>query len=913
MMPSSSILGRTLTNECGDQGEQSVLHPLCFPEREAAQPPRLDKDSNKNETPHAAFPSLLVTPFAVAYDNILYGTGKEGQYRHKSQDNHHHHHSAPFSSSVARNDSFVDQHLDCDSSRLLEDDTSDKENHKQQLFHIPEEGHGEDDKNDCEESDALFNSSASRKSNHGTTNDSEVAPHVWWTWRNQDFEQNGRQISQLISNSSGTILVVASEQAGTVSILRGRDGRVLATRQVVPAPSTTSQVEEADGSSFPKVTIRLSFVASSLPSSESSDKDDSGGVDDLLVETIPSTEWALSSAPSWILVSNIHGMDLNAVDESVMAQAASKLKIQRIPTDSLASCGIVRQTIPFVVNDQTNNENGERRIRFLVVVEEMNNDLEPADKEKENNEEELHLLFYDYSAESNSIVRLESLVSKASSFFPDKTKFSSGLHLTTGGRSLTHDPLIVFSAAGIQDSPAVVWVDPVQCKPINVYHFAASKKSDDATAQLHQTKHVSGKSQTRVVALTSIHDSSSTNDASCVACAVESFKNTPSRSTPTCKIVVLQALLSPEINTSPRVLFEIPMTEAPSRLGSVVLTSVAHHSFAVRAGWTFAPKTKGLVESDVKLWDFVPNPEAACTIAQVRHLLAQQSYDKAQETIVSASAPSCTSLEIPYSGFHALEIPSFRFESLINSIPLMKDGSSSNYSSASIILPEIKDCIDALSRDSKRFLQACEFLWKSSAFSTIKDLRRLWSYIDFHLKKISTPSDKALEQVLSPMQQKVQDRLMALQLVEEFCKRHQSLRLDQVTSVDALVSLLVQEEYYDTVVNMWMTLGAATSLKGQEVSSKPILNVDALLLAFCEHCGPSSSGDGQLYEGLRDPSTYTQLLLRIILPALAINHPLLGLLRAWCCNTANGLDDIGKLDAAIDLLRVSEQVALNSW
>ncbi|KAL7557098.1 hypothetical protein ACA910_009189, partial [Epithemia clementina (nom. ined.)] len=605
--------------------------------------------------------------------------------------------------------------------------------------------------------------------------------------------------------------------------------------------------------------------------------------------------------------------------------------IQRIPcTDVVAAIpGTVQQTLPFFYKNRNEKDSANDQICFLLVAqgpsEEEENEQVKYESEGGKLEEQLFLVNLDYSAAENTLSRqTPPSSSRLPDLLPSTTSLHSGIFLkaTSCAVSTTayEAPILVCCAAGIHKDPAIVWFDPIQFKPIQVHRVVAPLLStaNDAHASHHAPK--AAHSRMEVVALTSIVDGAMSNqDTSCVAFAVQTLEGSgSSRNTNvTCTILIVQAVLSGERNNvSPQVIFQIPLSiDSPSNDMGLSLSSAYSKSFALRAGWKNAPSKKHASFSEkVMLWDFVPNAEKSEMIARAKFLLAQGSFDEADQLLsTEATKTGAKAVKAPFSNFDVLEVPWLRLKKLVlSTTPINEEVALTHpapYSVLSQHLRQVKDCISRLSVDPHRLLGVCELLWESpnDHSKSLKDLLRLWSFVDLHLKKSgSYGEDDNRQQLIGPMQRKVHDRIMALQLVEQFCEPHQVLvlPLDQVTSTDTLVSILIQEECYDTVAKMWTALG--TTISGptdqplqQESAPRATVSVDALLLAICEHCGYTGSS------GMcpREPSKYMGLLRHVILPSLAVNHPLLGLLRAWSCQTANGLDDHGNLGSAIELLR----------
>ncbi len=117
-------------------------------------------------------------------------------------------------------------------------------------------------------------------------------------------------VCHLASNHEGSI-IVASTNEGNISLLRARDGQVLATRRVSEASSTTKSAQ-------------VSFVADAH----------CHHAKDILIITVPSNRQETNESHSEnvrvIIVSNIDGQQLNDENMEAVTQAASKMSIDAI-------------------------------------------------------------------------------------------------------------------------------------------------------------------------------------------------------------------------------------------------------------------------------------------------------------------------------------------------------------------------------------------------------------------------------------------------------------------------------------------------------------------------------------------------------------------------------------------------------
>ena len=122
----------------------------------------------------------------------------------------------------------------------------------------------------------------------------------WWTWKTK----LQHTIESITSNQDGSIVAAATD-AGTVSLLRGCDGQILATRQVV---------EDGGGNAA----ASLSWILGK----------NSNDNDSLLLEV------STSEKTNLMLVSNLDGKRLNlSNDPAQVAEAARLIQLQTMPLE----------------------------------------------------------------------------------------------------------------------------------------------------------------------------------------------------------------------------------------------------------------------------------------------------------------------------------------------------------------------------------------------------------------------------------------------------------------------------------------------------------------------------------------------------------------------------------------------------
>jgi hypothetical protein len=173
------------------------------------------------------------------------------------------------------------------------------------------------------------------------------------------------RILQVASNTTGSVVAATTDQ-GTVSILRGRDGKVLATRRFNVTNNTdtekapASMNDEVDGSSTTNVLqevqalsdyvscSRLSFVVSPPTANSSPTSED---VNDALLVFSP------DNGGQVLLISNIQGDKLNDNRDTVVAQATQAMNLHNIKIPLLSHQSIYSMTAFFVRRDKERSPN----------------------------------------------------------------------------------------------------------------------------------------------------------------------------------------------------------------------------------------------------------------------------------------------------------------------------------------------------------------------------------------------------------------------------------------------------------------------------------------------------------------------------------------------------------------------------
>lgn len=160
----------------------------------------------------------------------------------------------------------------------------------------------------------------------------------WITWKTS-FAPH--QVCRVASNQDGSILV-ASTNGGTVSLLRARDGKILATRRVCTSEGTSRPAE-------------VSFV-------KNAHRHQSKDVLIILVPTADQLANENAADVNVILVSNIDGERLNQDEVESVAEAAKSMSIDALKLnapckdfEALEGCYLNASTVRFAAGDADGN------------------------------------------------------------------------------------------------------------------------------------------------------------------------------------------------------------------------------------------------------------------------------------------------------------------------------------------------------------------------------------------------------------------------------------------------------------------------------------------------------------------------------------------------------------------------------
>lgn len=267
-----------------------------------------------------------------------------------------------------------------------------------------------------------------------------------------------------------------------------------------------------------------------------------------------------------------------------------------------------------------------------------------------------------------------------------------------------------------------------------------------------------------------------------------------------------------------------------------------------------------------------PAESSLATIGKIRYLVKMDQFDEADKILATIGE---TDLD-PLADFHPSEISSARLQSLVSKEMPKPD--------------HIHKCLQGLKEGAmtlnptaiERFAQACEMI-------PDRVLERPVDQQILVIEKVLGFVSEAIDSNLSlantgvkDMEKKLSDRKNALLFVK-LVPKEDRVHLTGIRSTTDLLSKLLANKCYLLTQKLW---------ERQEGQTERI-SVDQMLEVFVQL--PAS----------HDPSGYLPLLKNILFPNMTIHNDLLPILRAWACESADGMDEneVG-LSSAISLLEV---------
>mmetsp|Transcript_64447 Transcript_64447/g.74194 ORF Transcript_64447/g.74194 Transcript_64447/m.74194 type:complete len:2711 (+) Transcript_64447:55-8187(+) len=726
------------------------------------------------------------------------------------------------------------------------------------------------------------------------------------------------RINQVASNPSGTVIAATTDN-GAVSIIRGSDGRVLATRRVV--------VKEQQDSAALEMAPEASFITTHQRCSSNSQNSTIVG-DALLVQT--------PDQPT-LLVSNIQGDRLNDNNDSVVTRATKSMNLQMVKIPSIQSFDIQclrgyfyysKKKPPFLNDDDDEDINYDTKIRLTLI----HNDL--------TGEARLALAEYDLGSQSCQLIQKN--ISLGSSWEIDTI---TGLRLI----SFADRFVLALAAHSIgqsrhqqQFNSKIIWIDPdhdldthkvlsdTGVVMVKGEYPLVSVLQENGIIQEHTNKY----QRCRIQALEFTHACNS-QEAIAMVVAIEGEKKSSN-----VQILQTQVILEDESQDETCSTLQLGRAHLvyrlliPSTVGTVQSICLCPLDKEIYGPYSFRSMTSLGWNRHEEIHAFqtrkrsgdnldIVDRHDGSAIGAIRLLITKQEFNKARALVHDVGMEIL--LQDEYAQFHPAEIVLEKLrQSLVSS---SSSSSSSSPLDRSIPNENWYESLTGLKRGTgnekgqRVVLEAADYLLNWHPNTEIKDassldfqisLKQLASYLSSFVETMKNVSNDFLDQdvpswISVPYQNRVhalEERMIAIQYLNDLlnninsdddavvCLESEvstnsmlSPQYSSIGSIDDLFSCFVQNGNFVAAEEMW----------GSTMRSK--LTVETMVSSI-----------------LRIPSTiaprkYATLLDEIVLPSLSINHELVPSILSWSCQMADEFDDVHEdgLDRSIYLLETIER------
>lgn len=704
------------------------------------------------------------------------------------------------------------------------------------------------------------------------------------------------RIFQIASNEDGSIIAATTDN-GAISIIRGRDGKVLATRRL-----STAIAFEGDNGNSPTSTFwcpHVSFLKSPTTTGPR--------VDALLVQ-LPS-----SNQPP-LLVSNIQGDRLNSMDDSVVAQATQSMNLDTIQVPSIPTRDVVLME-GYVPSQSPGDSGKEERpptsatiFRFVLIHE------GPAT----NGEKRLALADYNLSTQQCDILSKNRMFGTDACSIKWEIDERVGIHLHPIHHSGRYLLAVMARSSSLSPSKSPVnicWLDPdtsfTEGSPVHGEEPMRLKCIREHTLKnwLEETEEEERdlSREMQVLAFSFVH-SCDVNEAAAVAIILQIGNQTETRviqsqvkSTPAGSSNILHFTLGPVHQ-----LYSIPL---PASTRSTNICALEPREFGpysfrakVSAGWNI-PDESFVFQTASDVSQKPGDTLTGSSIGLIRLHTMLNNFSHARALVHNAGLE--TLLLDEYAGFHPAEIALQKLkQSLLNS---------------STVDVAMREALKVFERGSghaygqRAFLEAAEFLlfWPAQ--------------VDSKMKNISEPSMPTFSHLL----QSVSMFIDTMKSVSELFFDEDTQALTRAAFEDKLLNL---EKKLSTITYIAEELRDDSDTNTLERTHFPpelasVLTLDDL---FCTLLADGNfeqaekmlrsfsrtklSAEGMIEGFLRlspefRPHRYMRLLKELVLPNLSISHELLPVILTWSCSMADDLDDRSEdgIDDAITLLMTVEQ------
>jgi hypothetical protein len=543
-----------------------------------------------------------------------------------------------------------------------------------------------------------------------------------------------------------------------------------------------------------------------------------------------------------VVVDQIYGAQLNGVPESAAA-AARNLKIYALPATAVAWSSVATLTaLP--------SSPGEPHVLLLVSAT-----------------HEGHLVLWEWNLAAATLTALEGALPLGldDNVPRDAGTDDWGVDLRLGLHPQRYEEgWYVLVAATNGAESAVVWLDVAarQCRthvrlPSPLGAILPIRSTEGTLAVAVATKGDGSTGETHV----------STTTAAWTQLQVHQ--------------VVAEETLGLRVLSQPHLVFTIPLVEAV--LHTVSLTpSLDAEAYA----FTYHYCRGGAASAEPVLTEVRPGRSSLATVAQIRQSLALGRFDEADDLCERAGGDAL--VDTPLVHFHPSQVAAARLRAVVATTATLDDETQATATLAAGLEQLAAQAATGHATAVASFAQACTMipnqLLGERPDRQCQMVNLVLQCLARVLACLATSPDTVLAAAslrLQALETTLQDRGRALQFVVSMSDGNAvSPRLTRIRSTPDLLEGLLAGEKYGLVQTLW------EQRQGH-------LAIDVVLEQLVR-LAPTV-----------DPAGYLFLLQDLVLPQLTIHHELLPILRAWACETADGLDDNGiGLAAAVSLLEV---------
>ena len=704
------------------------------------------------------------------------------------------------------------------------------------------------------------------------------------------------RIQQIASNTSGTVIAATTDN-GTVSIIRGRDGRVLATRRVAEAKTDKDYTGETQSSSVSFVTTKLggqSMIGNPR--------------DALLVQT--------PDQPA-LLVSNIQGDRLNDDNDTVVTQATKSMNLQVVQIPSIESsdvqcmCGYFYSSNKNDDDDDNKEESKEyyERIRLVLIHHDLSGEARLALAEYDLGSQLCHLLQKNVSVAKGFELEIDTLVGLRLTSILDRFVLALVVHPTIR-QTIKYQKALQHQQSTCSK---ILWLDPdcdldsnqeempskgLQDNDIVMirgeYPLVTSLKENGITEE-----HCKRYQRSRIQALEFVNSFDSQEALAMVVAMGETGGEASS------EMQIMQAQVKNDGNGRmfqlgrSHTLYQIHMPSTVGKARSIAFCPLdpeiyGPYSFCSKSsqGWnhqgqihTFQTRSPGDKFNDCS------------AIGAIRLLITKNEFDQARALVHEIGMEVLLGDESAH--FHPAEIVLQRLrQSLSRSLESNSAVSSFNTPCSD---DHWNESLIGLGRGAANlkgqlvFLEAADYVlnWPPKTDVSNLNYELVVERLTVFLKTMRDVSDDFLDQdvpswITATYNNRIhalEEKLTAMSYMHSLLKNPKSEikispQCSSVGSIDDLFFRFVQDDNFTAAENIWSSTMRSKLTASVLVSS--ILQIPSTV----------------------HPRKYTNLLEYIVLPSLSINHELLSSILSWSCGLADDFDTANEhgLERSIFLL-----------